>query len=71
MNESSKEFRLSRYGRTLKKERSLANNYPIDMDAYSLTAMISDIGLFISHHDGKRATEDARELFEDWSRDLQ
>jgi hypothetical protein len=66
MTLSSKEFRLTRYGHTLKKEKNLTDSDPVDYgDAYSLTAMVPDTRLFISHHEGKRTTEDARELFKD------
>ena len=32
-------------------------------DVYSLTAIKSDTRLFLFHHEGKRSTEDAIELF--------
>lgn len=58
-----------RYGPILKKERNLKDSDSLDLgDAYSLTAMKPDTRLFISHHEGKRTTEDARDLFRDIER---
>ena len=55
-----------RYGPTLKKEKNLKDSDPFDYgDAYSLTAIKPDTRLFISHYEGKRTTEDAKELFKD------
>jgi IS1 family transposase len=53
-----------RFGLTLKKEKNLIDSDPLDYgDAYSLTAMKPDTRMFISHHEGKRTGEDAKELF--------
>ncbi len=58
-----------RFGPTLKKEKNLTDSDPLDYgDAYSLTAMMPDTRLFISHHEGKRTIEDAQELFKDVER---
>jgi IS1 family transposase len=58
-----------RSGPTLKKEKNLKDSDPFEFgDAYSLTAMKPDTGLFISHHEGKRTSEDAQELFKDVER---
>ena len=58
-----------RYGPTLKKEKNLKDSDPFDYgDAYSLTAIKPDTRLFISHYEGKRTAEDAKELFKDIER---
>ena len=58
-----------RYGPTLKKQRNLNDDDPLDYgDAYSLTAIKPDTRLFISHYEGKRTAEDAQELFKDIER---
>lgn len=58
-----------RYGPTLKKEKNRKDSDPFDYgDAYSLTAIKPDTRLFISHYEGKRTAEDAKELFKDIER---
>jgi hypothetical protein len=58
-----------RYGPTLKKEKNIKDSDPVDHgDVYSLTAIKPDTRLFISHHEGKRTAEDAKELFKDIER---
>jgi IS1 family transposase len=60
---------LTRSGPTLKKEKNLLDSDRLEFgDAYSLTAMKPDTRLFISHHEGKRTSGDAQELFRDVER---
>ncbi len=50
----------------IKKKKNLKESDSIDFgDAYSLKAMKPDTKLFISHHEGKRTSEDIQELFKD------
>ena len=49
-----------------KKEKNVTDDDPDECgDLYTLTAMESDTKLFISHHEGRRSTDDATELFSD------
>jgi IS1 family transposase len=58
-----------RYGPTLKKEKNRKDSDPFDYgDAYSLNAIKPDTRSFISHYEGRRTAEEAKELFNDIER---
>ncbi|HJH30605.1 MAG TPA: hypothetical protein C5S50_00045, partial [Methanosarcinaceae archaeon] len=50
-----------------KKEKNVTDDDPAECgDVYTLTTMESNTKLFISHHEGRRSTDDATELFNDF-----